>query len=110
MAHRTVLACWAGLSISTTAAFAAASDPLDARAAVPAPVHRSAFETYRRHDDATPVPWRQANDTVLRIGGWRAYAREAAAPAPAPSAAVPASAPRTVPRAVMPAGGADHKH
>lgn len=114
MAHRLFLVCWAGLSISTTTAFAAAPDPLDAKAAVPAPVHRSAFEAYRRHDDVKPVPWRQANDTVERIGGWRAYAREAAAPA-APASApalapAPASAPRTVPRAVMPAGGAGHKH
>jgi hypothetical protein len=44
----------------------------------------SAFDGHRGHADAAPVPWRVANDTVGRIGGWRAYAREAAAAASAP--------------------------
>jgi hypothetical protein len=43
------------------------------------------------------VPWAQANETVNRIGGWRAYAREAQTPEPAaapPGARVaPAPAP-----------------
>lgn len=40
--------------------------------------YRSAFEGYQGFSDAKPVPWREANDNVARIGGWRAYAREAA--------------------------------
>jgi hypothetical protein len=63
-------------------------DPADAKAPTGALVYRSALAAYRSH--ATPVPplgWREANDAVERIGGWRAYAREAsAAPASAPSA------------------------
>jgi hypothetical protein len=64
-------------------------DPADARAAVAPLAHRSALADYRKAA-APPTAWRDANDTVERIGGWRAYAREAAASAPSPSApAVP---------------------
>ena len=65
----------------------------DARAA-----YRSAFEGYRGYGDEKPVPWREANDTVGRIGGWRAYAREAQGAAPPEGAASQpgaASAPAT---------------
>lgn len=64
-------------------------DPLDPQAAVPALRHESAFRHYRRAGDDTRVDWKQANETVARIGGWRAYARAAAAPASAASAAAP---------------------
>ncbi len=37
----------------------------------------SAFSTYRPFADAPPTDWRGANDQVGRIGGWRAYAKEA---------------------------------
>lgn len=73
-------------------------DPLDAATAVPPATYESTLKRLRRPTDTQPVPWREANDTVLRIGGWRAYAREAqavpAAPAapPAPPAAVPSPA------------------
>jgi hypothetical protein len=61
--------------------------PDDAKAPVPALQHRSAIADYRRLDGPAPsVPWREANDRVERIGGWRAYAREAQAPAPSASA------------------------
>lgn len=58
-----------------------AADPTHAQAEVPAAQHRSAFAGYRRHTEAAPTAWKDANDTVTRIGGWRTYAREAAAPA-----------------------------
>ena len=32
--------------------------------------------------DVAPGDWKAANDTVRRIGGWKAYAREAAASEP----------------------------
>ena len=70
-------------------------DPLNAQAVVPALVHTSAFAAYRRYADAEPIAWKEANDTVTRIGGWRAYAREAvestapAAPAPDASGSKP---------------------
>jgi len=48
----------------------------------------SAIARYRRFDAAEPLAdWRQVNKTVQEIGGWRAYAKEAAI---ANSAAVPA--------------------
>jgi hypothetical protein len=51
-------------------------------ASSPAPaaqaVRKSAFDGYRRFDDQKVQPWREANDKVGRIGGWRAYARESA--------------------------------
>ena len=68
------------------------SNPLDAGASVPPLAYRSALGSYRRIGDDKPVPWREANETVGRIGGWRAYAREAAEAAePAAAVASPPS-------------------
>ena len=63
-------------------------DPLDATAPVPALSYRSSLTSYRAFGDDKPVPWKEANDTTARIGGWRAYAREARAPDPTASAPV----------------------
>lgn len=94
----TALACsalWAALPALAQTATAPPPgerlDPLDASAPVPSALHRPALREYRRITDNPAVPWREANDQVERIGGWRAYAREAAAAARA--AASPASAP-----------------
>ena len=65
-------------------------DPLNPRAAVPPLVHGSALASYRRLAEVPVGSWREANDQVARIGGWRAYAREAnepQVPAAAPAAA-----------------------
>jgi hypothetical protein len=74
----------------------ARSDPSSPAASVPAAAYRSALSGYQRYQDQPAGAWREANDTVNRIGGWRVYAREASQPdapsAPA-SAAKPASAP-----------------
>ncbi len=64
------------------AAPASIPDPLNAQAAVPDVKYRSALETYRGLGDDQPVSWIKANETVNRIGGWRAYAREALQAAP----------------------------
>ena len=62
--------------------------------ATPQPVYRSAFEGYRSFTDEPVRPWRETNDTVGRIGGWKAYAREIQAPDARPAAAAAgASAP-----------------
>lgn len=103
--------------LASTSTLAAPPDPLDARAATQPLSHRSVFDGYRRLGDASAVPWREANDTVKRIGGWRSYAREAAqtpaaAPAPdarpasAPSAGTPAASPPAAPPAAAPG----HRH
>ena len=93
------------------AATAARPDPLDPKATVPALRYLSSFSQYRLLGDEKPVSWRDANDTVTRIGGWRVYAREAQQPDPAPaapaaSAAVPTDKAKPMP---MPAGHGGHK-
>ena len=56
-----------------------ARDPGDPRAAVPAAEYRSAFSRYRPNVEAEVGSWREKNDEVRRIGGWRVYGREAIA-------------------------------
>ena len=82
---------------------AARPDPLDAQASVPALSYRPPLAQYRRLGDEQALSWREANDTVIRIGGWRAYAREAQQPDAAP-AAKPSDPAKT-----MPAGHGGHK-
>jgi hypothetical protein len=61
-------------------------DPLDAKAATAPLVYRSPLVGYKKlAAEPPPVAWRQANEAVERIGGWRAYAREAQASEPAAS-------------------------
>ncbi|MBL8339901.1 MAG: hypothetical protein JNL30_00415 [Rubrivivax sp.] len=74
---------------------ARAADPLDARAAVPPATHKSSLAAYRRYADQPVGSWREINETVNRVGGWRAYAREAQGDAAQPAAPPPpgASAP-----------------
>lgn len=67
-------------------------DPLDAVAPVPELRYSSSLQGFRAFTDDKPLPWKDANDTAARIGGWRAYAREARAPAP-PAAAASAAQP-----------------
>ena len=90
-------------------------DPLDPKAQVPSVRYESAFAKFRRIGDDKPVAWREANDAVARIGGWRVYAREAQQPDPAAAAkqAAPSAAPASTaqPAAMpMPAGPSGHKH
>lgn len=54
---------------------------------------KSATQGYQPYTDEATINWKAANDTVAQIGGWRAYAKEAAA---APEAATPASKPASV--------------
>jgi hypothetical protein len=78
----------------------AVRDPLDPRAAVPPLHHRSALAAYRAVQDSKPTAWREANDTTARVGGWRAYARQAQA---SDGASLPA-----MPAAATPAGHGPH--
>jgi hypothetical protein len=64
------------------------------------PVYNSVFDGYQAMSEPKLTPWRAANDTVRDVGGWRAYAKEAAAanavattPAPQPST-ISAGAPK----------------
>jgi hypothetical protein len=36
----------------------------------------AAFADYRAYADAPIAPWRETNDRVREVGGWRAYARQ----------------------------------
>ncbi len=68
------------------------ADPLDPQAPVPAVNVPTALTGYRRLAGAPPIAWPQANETVNRIGGWRAYARETQQPdAPQPSPGLPST-------------------
>ena len=83
------LTALAGFTL-TAAAQSVRPDPSDARATVPPAAYTSTFSGYARVGDGKPVTWREANDTVARIGGWRVYSREAQAPevaTPAPAEA-----------------------
>ena len=65
-------------------------------------VYRSTFDTYRALRDVTLLPWREANDRVGAIGGWRFYAREAQqSDAPSTGQPTPARPPVATPQ---------HKH
>ena len=85
------------------------ADPLDAKAPVPAATYASPLAGYRRLGDDKRVSWKDANETVNRIGGWRVYTREAQQPDAAGSAptagAVPAPA-----AGAAPAHGGHKKH
>lgn len=54
-------------------------DPGDPKAAVPPVRYESAFARYRPNAEAEVGAWRDTNDNVGRIGGWRIYGREAIA-------------------------------
>ncbi|MDI1348866.1 hypothetical protein [Aquabacterium sp.] len=45
--------------------------------------YRSLISTYEPYNDQAVRPWREANDRVQRIGGWRTYAKEVSDKAPA---------------------------
>lgn len=53
----------------------------------------SAMEGYKPYTDDATTNWKAANDSVAQIGGWRAYAKEAAA---APEVATPVSKPASM--------------
>jgi hypothetical protein len=74
--------------------------------AAPAP-YQSVFDSYQPFADEKLAPWKESNDTVGKVGGWRAYAREAAGAAPAPAA--PAPPPGRAP-AAAPVAAPAHKH
>lgn len=88
---------------------AAQPDPMDAQAHVPALVYLSALGRIPHDQSGGLVDWREANDAVRRIGGWRAYAREAQQPEPAPSAPAPALAKPDSGAMPMPHGHGGHK-
>jgi hypothetical protein len=75
--------------LATTPAFAQAGpspDPLNPQAAVPPLQYRSALQRLQPRSAPEAGAWQEHNARVGRIGGWRAYAREAQQPEGAASA------------------------
>jgi hypothetical protein len=62
---------------SSAAAPSGIRDPGDPKAAVPPATYTSAFGRYRPNAEVDVGPWRDLNENVGRIGGWRVYGREA---------------------------------
>ena len=95
------IAVAAGLAVSATVHAQSAPkpnpDPLNPNAVVPAAIYASPLARYRPAGDVKVGSWREANDTVTRIGGWRVYAREAAQPESATSAPGSTPAPASRP-------------
>ncbi len=73
--------------------------------------YESAFVGYRPLGDLNVGSWRDANDTVTKVGGWREYLKEvqrATSPSPAaqqsaPAARSPTAVPTTAPITPTPA-------
>lgn len=106
-----VAAAALALALPTTAR----TDPLNARADVPPPRTPSALRGYRPATTPEPGQWREANENVARIGGWKTYLREAqqpdAVPAPARAAsAAPTPAPTAPTAPASRAAGHHHGH
>lgn len=49
--------------------------------------YRSVFSQYQGFKEQPVLPWRETNDTVEKIGGWRVYAKETGRPDAADKAA-----------------------
>lgn len=86
-----ILLLLAGTALAQTAADAA-------QPSLPSSLqYVSPLRTYRPYADQPVESWREANDRVGRIGGWRAYAKEARRGEPAKDAPQePAKAPAPV--------------
>lgn len=67
--------------------------------------YKSTFEGFKRFTDEKVISWKEANDNVGRIGGWREYAKEARQPE---SSAVHATVPVSSNSAEFPATREPH--
>ena len=73
-----LLPLWASIAPAQTSA------PTTALPQAASTAYRSAFEGYQPYTDEKIAPWKESNDNVGRIGGWREYAKQAAQAAPGP--------------------------
>ena len=81
----------------TTAA--AQSDEISPPAPVTRLEYHSVLTQYQPYREQVLIPWRESNDTVAKIGGWRVYAKEArqaSAPQAQPDASHGAAHERTI--------------
>ena len=82
---------WLALLVLPAGSWAESPDPLNAEAATPALHYQSPLKAYQGFSEQPLHNWREANELVGRIGGWRTYAQEpwespSAEPAGEPSA------------------------
>lgn len=68
----------------------------------------SVFTQYQKFKEQPVLPWREANDDVGKIGGWRFYAKEASQPAAADTSTGPKSDPQMKQPAGPPIGDDPH--
>ena len=85
-------------TLALFAGLAFAQPPTDTEAPKPAPLttlqYSSPIGAYQAYADQPVQSWREANDRVGQIGGWRAYAKEITSGEPASTKdAAPASDP-----------------
>ena len=80
-----VVSLWATQASAQASASTSAASP--ANLIAPAspeqtalPAYHSALEGYQRYTEEKTLNWKDANDATARIGGWRAYAKEASQP------------------------------
>ena len=72
-----------GLALSASVAFAQeATSPATQKLK-----YSSVFSQYQGFKEQPVLPWRETNDAVEKIGGWRVYAKEAGRPDAADKAA-----------------------
>ncbi len=64
--------------VLSAAPVSASGDPANNTATVAPIQYQSPFRDYRPLGEDRNTAWKDANDTVGKVGGWRAYAREAA--------------------------------
>jgi hypothetical protein len=95
---RSRLPCAPTLAVACSVAFAqvpTAGAPAPGQGTGALTKYVSPLRDYRAFADEPVVSWREANETVQRIGGWQAYSREAyqALRKPAPEARPTPAAP-----------------
>lgn len=70
--------------------------------------YHSVFTQYHVFNEQPVLPWREANDDVGKIGGWRFYAKEASQPDAADKSTIPKSDPQMKQPAGPPIGDDPH--
>lgn len=97
-----LIAAGVAAALSLPGASIAAPDPTDEKNTVPPIRYQSPFRDYKPLGDDKAIPWKAANDEVSRIGGWRAYAKQAQDAAASVSPAAPAMPAQATPPAAKP--------
>ena len=97
-----LIAAGVAAALSLSGASIAAPDPTDEKNTVPPVLYVSPFRDYKPLGEDKQIPWKAANDEVGRIGGWRAYAKEAQDAAASVSPAAPATPAQATPAQATP--------